>query len=422
MTDSSLARKRKKVTYTASKQGIERAENALKRLGFESKSNFAKSQLLSRSTVTKFFQCQPIQLDSFKRICEALKLNWAEVAGIIEEGQSQCLERINYSSSVTDEVVQVQAVHRQVTVVDKQSQKIAIITLEGDINSIGNLKVIECILREYSGNSINITDIQAGSIRLIVEGSQEDIERLVSRIQSGELKELSGFPVEDIQILNESSDEESNELNNKWHLVQEIVNHAVGSRNLSNADLSDADLSGANIRGADLSNADLSNADLSGAYLRGANIRGAYLRGANIRGANMIGANLSRANLIHADLSGVNLIFAKLVYAKLVYADLSDAYLIDTDLSDAYLIDTNLSRANLFGANLSRANLFDANLIDANLSRANLSGADLIGANVENARFGNNKGISEPIKRDLIQKGAIFEDSPGDRSSILLPR
>ncbi|MBW4476153.1 MAG: hypothetical protein KME54_04585 [Tolypothrix brevis GSE-NOS-MK-07-07A] len=88
MTDSSLAKKKKKVTYTASTQGIDRAENALKRLGFESKSNFAESQLLSRSTVTKFFQCQPIQLDSFKRICKALKLNWAEIAERIEEGQS----------------------------------------------------------------------------------------------------------------------------------------------------------------------------------------------------------------------------------------------------------------------------------------------------------------------------------------------
>ncbi len=310
MTDSSLARKKKKVTYTASTQGIDRAENALKRLGFESKSNFAESQLLSRSTVTKFFQCQPIQFDSFERICKALKLDWAEVAGITEEGQSQGLERINYSSPDTDEVVQVQAVHRQVTVLDKQSKKIkAVIVLEGDINSVNSdLKVsLELALLTYPGDTIKITDIQAGSIRLIVEGSQEDIERLVSRIQLGELKELRGFPVEDIQILNDSlDDEESDELNDKWHLVQEIVNHPVKGRNLSDA-------------------------NLSGAYLIG---------------ADLIGADLSRANL-----------------------------------SDVILSD----------------------------------------ANVENARFGNNQGISEPIKHDLIQKGAIFEDSPGDRSSILLP-
>jgi predicted kinase len=370
MTDSSLARKKKKVTYTASTQGIERAEKALQRLGFESKINFVKSSelYLSRSTVTKFFQRQPIQLDSFKRICEALKLNWKDIVEIIEERQSERLERNNYSSPDTDEVVQVQAVQRQVTVLDKQTKKITVITLEGDINSIGNLKVIECILRENSGNSINIIDIQAGSIRLIVEGSQEDIERLVSRIQSGDLKELSGFPVEDIQILNESSDdEESDELNDKWRLVQEIINYAVGGRNLSDADLSDAKLSHADLSHADLSRADLSHADLIGANLIGANLSDANLFGANLFGANLIGANL---------------------------------------------IGANLSGASLFGANLIDANLIDANLIDANLSRAN----------VKNARFGNNQGISEPIKHDLTQKRAIFDNSPGDRSSVLLPR
>ena len=86
MTDPSQNRKKKKITITASPQGVERAENALIRLGFDSKSNFAKSQLLARNTVTKFFQREPIQLDSFKRICEALKLKWIDIA---EEEQSE---------------------------------------------------------------------------------------------------------------------------------------------------------------------------------------------------------------------------------------------------------------------------------------------------------------------------------------------
>lgn len=579
MTDSSLVRKKKKITYTACTQGIERAENALKRLGFKSKSNFAESQYLSRSTVTKFFQCQPIQLDSFKRICKALKLNWAEVAGIIEEGQLECLE-INSSSSSesmseksvkSDELISetqpafsrsltdsqrqhlkqrqdtlqaewqlrseklnklrldyaievgtaikfqlqqqiqseetqlshlerdlneieqnislgagfspfqtfsdtdVQAVHRQVSVLDKQSKKIkAVITLEGDINSVNNdLSVtLELFLRTYSGDTIKITDIKAGSIRLIVEGSQEDIERLVSRIQSGEITELSGFPVEDIQVLNETSDdEESDELNDKWHLVQEIVNHPVKGRNLRNADLSDADLSDADLIGADLIGADLSSADLSDADLRDANLSRANLIGANLigaylsdaylggaylsdaylgrailGGANLIDANLSDAYLGGANLSGANLIDANLIGANLIDANLSRTKLTRASLSRANLIDANLSgaslsRADLIGANLSDANLSHANLSDAylifadlsganlsdadlrgaNLIGANLSGANLSRANVENARFGNNRGISEARKRDLIQKGAIFEDSHGDRSSILLP-
>ncbi|MEB3181679.1 MAG: hypothetical protein VKL59_21995 [Nostocaceae cyanobacterium] len=70
MIDSS--RKKQKITYIATPAGVEQAERALQRLGCESKIDFAKSQYLARNTVTKFFQRQPIQLDSFKRICEGL--------------------------------------------------------------------------------------------------------------------------------------------------------------------------------------------------------------------------------------------------------------------------------------------------------------------------------------------------------------
>ena len=45
---------------------------------------------------------------------------------------------------------------------------------------------------------------------------------------------------------------------------------------------------------------------------------------------------------------------------------------------------------------------------------ADLRDADLSGANVENACFENNPGIYEDAKRELKQRGAIFEDSPGD--------
>ena len=49
-------------------------------------------------------------------------------------------------------------------------------------------------------------------------------------------------------------------------------------------------------------------------------------------------------------------------------------------------------------------------------------GADLSGVNVNKAKFSYNQGISEAMKRDLIQRGAIFEDSPGDRAKVLVPR
>jgi Effector-associated domain 1 len=72
---------------TASLKGLERANNALKRLG-KSEDEFAKSSRLSIKAVTNFFQFQPIQLNSFKRICQLLELNWKEVAEMSEEERS----------------------------------------------------------------------------------------------------------------------------------------------------------------------------------------------------------------------------------------------------------------------------------------------------------------------------------------------
>jgi len=88
--------------------------------------------------------------------------------------------------------------------------------------------------------------------------------------------------------------------------------------------------------------------------------------------------------------------------------------ILSCDLSNA-----NLSNANLSNANLSNANLSNANLSNANLSNANLSNANLSGANVANARFElTSSGLSDAEKHDLMQRGAIFEEDPGDRSPI----
>ncbi|WP_293337862.1 pentapeptide repeat-containing protein [Microcoleus sp. CAWBG58] len=385
MNDLSI-RKKKRITITASSEGVEIAANALIRLGFDSISNFAKSHYIGRSTVTNFFQCQPIQLDSFKKICQELKLDWRKIAGLSEEKPSQQLEIINNCDSPDineggKPMLLTQTLSRQVTVIDKDNQEIkAVVILKGEINSGVNFQALESILRIYSGDTVKIIDIKEGSIKLFVEGSQEDIDRLVSRIKSGELKEVSGFPVEDVQILSENSeDEESNELDDKWCLVREIVTQGITGQNLSGIDLSDADLSGVNLRRADLIGADLSGADLIGAHLRDADLRDADLRDADLRDA-----DLTRAHLSGADLSGA-------------------------DLSGAYLIGANLMDANLSGANLSGANLIGAKL----------SGADLSKTKVEKARFRANFGISESMKQDMIKRGAIFNDAPGDRAEVL---
>jgi uncharacterized protein YjbI with pentapeptide repeats len=438
MTDLSI-KKKTRITITASSEGVKIAEKALIGLGFNSKSDFAKTCFLGRNTVTNFFQRQPpIQLDSFKKICQELELDWRKIADLSEEKPSQIpgiTDCINPDINEGVEKVLTPTFYREVTVIDKKTKRIkAEIKLIGDINSFGDSSRVEFILREFAGDTIEITDIKEGSIRLTVEGSQEDIDRLVSRIKSGELKEVSGFPIEDVQILSESSeDDESNELNNKWHLVREIVTQGIRPRNLSGVDLSDADLSGVDLSGADLSGADLSGADLSDAYLRDADLSGADLSGADLKGADLKGADLKSANLSGADLSGANLKSANLSGANLKSANLRSADLRSANLRSADLIGADLRSANLRGAylsatNLSYADLRFVNLRFVNLSYADLSDADLIGADlsdadlsktkVEKARFSSNSGISKSMKQDLIKQGAIFEDSPGDRFEV----
>ena len=53
MKAPSQSKKKNKITVAASPRGLEKAEKALIRLGFGSKTNFAKSKLISRSTVTE---------------------------------------------------------------------------------------------------------------------------------------------------------------------------------------------------------------------------------------------------------------------------------------------------------------------------------------------------------------------------------
>jgi uncharacterized protein YjbI with pentapeptide repeats len=170
----------------------------------------------------------------------------------------------------------------------------------------------------------------------------------------------------------------------KKNLIQDIVARQIPSR----------ELKGVNLRGANLSGANLLGANLNGANLDGCNLSISRLSIANLRGANLRGANLSGADLFGADLSGA-------------------------DLSIANLRDVNLN-----GADLSGADLGGANLSGANLSRTKLHGAKLSGVDVKNTRFESSSGISESMKQNLIDKGAIFDGNLGDRSESknLVPR
>lgn len=161
----------------------------------------------------------------------------------------------------------------------------------------------------------------------------------------------------------------------------------------------------------------------------GANLIEVNLSNANLRNLDLIDANLSGADLSSADLRYANLRIADLGNANLTNADLRDANLSVAYLKCVNLQDADLRGANLNGANLHKANLNDANLNNADLGSTNLNGANLCGAsvknanlsraNVKNARFKNNLGLSEELKQDLKQRGAIFENASDEFFSVL---
>jgi uncharacterized protein YjbI with pentapeptide repeats len=161
----------------------------------------------------------------------------------------------------------------------------------------------------------------------------------------------------------------------------------------------------------------LKGMDLRGARLNGADLRGADLMGANLRFANLDGTNFGDANSINKEDLVKNLFDG--IYTSMRF---TNRRRFSRSRVTKRRVD-KIRRANKH-TNLSDANLSDSSLIGANLIGANLIGINLRDAKVKGAKFGNNLGISKSMKQDLISRGAIFEDAPGDRSEsrTLVPR
>jgi uncharacterized protein YjbI with pentapeptide repeats/transcriptional regulator with XRE-family HTH domain len=474
-------------SFRVSEEGLKRAKEAFHLTGW-TQEYLAGSVACKRQTVAKFFAGGDVEKRFFEAICRELNLKVAEIADFESEE-----EQLNTSVSVNGNRGQnLVTLTQKLTESDEEKFSFCILGTASKVD-IPKLKAIVAHLQKITGDtSIEIVDIEKGSIRLILEGSQESLEQIEGLFKSGQLTEVQGIPVQDVQfvtpqipepdediqtidrkrlafiIASSASSEEIQELktaftetldndkeieaDDKARLVQEIITRRAKDRDLSRAKLIGADLSGAILSDANLSGVDLSDAYLSRVDLRGADLSGAILSDANLSGVDLSGAILSGAilrdtdlrgtHLSRADLSGAILSLAilsdtNLIGANLIGADLSRADLSGANLSGAILSGANLSGANLIVADLSRANLSGADLSDTNLIGANLSGADLSGANligadlsradlsgavVEKARFGANVGLTEKMKLDLKRRGAIFEDSPGERSGVLSGR
>ena len=80
------------------------------------------------------------------------------------------------------------------------------------------------------------------------------------------------------------------------------------------------------------------------------------------------------------------------------------------------MIRGDLSEANLRASSLINADLIFANFTKADLRAANLSGATLnetiwTGTLVEQCKLGTGIGLTPEQRRDLKQRGAMFDDN-----------
>ncbi|MBF2088502.1 MAG: pentapeptide repeat-containing protein, partial [Synechococcales cyanobacterium K32_A2020_035] len=183
----------------------------------------------STATLKRFWAGVTIASDTFRAICKAVGIeDWEAIVEFEDNSESSAQisgKRLSFVISGSIEKV------------DKHT-----------------LDAIVALLNKKGGDtSIGIVDIDDGSIRLILGGSEDALNRIEALFQSGELAQIEGIKVEDV------------------HFLEKSEQVALLKRNGGK----DQNLSHVNLRGADLS-----DTILRGAILRGAILRGAILRGA----------------------------------------------------------------------------------------------------------------------------------------------
>ncbi len=335
---------------------------------------------------------------------------------------SKLLEETVNKSNLTS-VIQRYKINSQSNYKRVKSTKLIIIN--GDITKL-NAATFKAFIKSLQGKgqdvTIEIIDVEEGSIKITIQGTEEGLARIQELFDSENLETIEGFEILEVRDLDQK---EQKRLEDKSIREVDLIGANLRGVDLIGADLRGAILRGADLRGADLRGAISRGADLRGAISRGADLRGANLSGADLRGADLSGADLRGAILSRAILRGAILSRAILSRAILRGANLSWAYLRGADLRGANLNEADLSWADLSWADLSeailnKAILNEANLRGADLSEAILSWANLNKASVKDARFTNTKGINPEQKDSLIARGAIFDDYRNNLSEVLI--
>jgi DNA-binding XRE family transcriptional regulator len=201
-----------------SEEGLKKAKEAFKRAGW-TQDHLAGRADCTRQTVHKFLNGRDVEKRIFEAICGELKLTVGEIADFESEeeqlskslgsnGSSVQTLQGNTSESSQERCGNMDVLTEPVAETKEQNQtyeeRLAF-AIAGSVSKVDiqKLKAIVGVLQKITGDtSLEIVDIEKGSIRLILEGSQESLEQIEALFKSGQLTEVEGFRVEDVQFVN----------------------------------------------------------------------------------------------------------------------------------------------------------------------------------------------------------------------------
>lgn len=220
---------------------------------------------------------------------------------------------------------------------------------------------------------------------------------------------------------------------NEFQRIVEQVNNAKTENFIELAKILNLDpkkdFTNANLTGVDLSNLDLREANFSGTDFRGANLQSAKLDKAIFKNANFSG--FPKPDYLKFDAILSYILFLKRIKEKNVQTyqyDIAEVLKNISLLTSVYqqnindlkilvliepyvdVIENEQDIIPFCGANFTNTALEKTNFENANLAGVNFSDSYIHLANVKNAKFENNIGISLLHKRELIKRGAIFQN------------
>lgn len=185
-------------SFQASTTGIEMVKQAFKRKGW-TQDYLAGSVKCSRPTVSKFFAGRLVEKRFFQSLCSELGLKWED---IVDWDLDESANKVLVSSRETCDTMDIPTTPADVTEDQKTSEARVPYAAVGTVAKadIPKVKAILDLLQEITGDSnIKLFDIEEGSVRLILEGSQSGLEQIETLFKSGQLTEVLGIPVLDVR-------------------------------------------------------------------------------------------------------------------------------------------------------------------------------------------------------------------------------